>query len=302
MSPAGPTLHRHTLLVPAQWGPVFSELLESLEPITLQVDYEQPGDMWRLRMLTDPSVDTAGLEARLALLAASLGMAAPAAIHSEELEAVDPTDWLTMSARAFPPLNLGRFFVFGSHYEGPFPAAAFPLLVDAATAFGSGEHGTTAGCLTAMERLAKAQGFANILDLGTGTGLLAMAAARLWPEARILASDIDREAARVARLNTSLNRLAPRIACTRATGYAAPAIRGRAPFDLILANILTRPLCAMAGDLARHLAPGGRAVLSGFLDEDRNWIRVTHGLVGLTAVDHISVNGWSTMVLTKVAR
>lgn len=298
MTAPDPTrLCRFSLLVPAAWGPVFADLLEDLGH-ALQVDVDRPDQLWCLHMLADSTLDANDLGSRIALLAASLGLDAPA-LAVEPVDNTDAAGWLARTARAFPPLRLGRFFVFGSHHDGQAPAGSFPLRVDAATAFGSGEHGTTAGCLTAMEHLARARAFRNILDLGTGTGLLAMAATRLWPAARVMASDLDPESVRVARTNARINYLGPRIACLRARGYQAPALARRAPFDLILANILTRPLCEMARDLGRHLDVGGVAVLSGFLDSDRNRIRTTHEMVGLRAVDHYAINGWSTMVLEK---
>lgn len=282
-----------SLLVPAELAPGLAELLEPMG-LALQVQVDRPDGLWAIRILTLDPPDMADLQTRVALFAAPMGYEAPV----PGVESVPADGWLARSARAFPPLRVGRFFIHGSHFHGSPPVASQSLRVDAATAFGSGEHGTTAGCLRALERLARTRQFNNILDLGTGSGLLAMAAARVWP-ATVMATDLDGEAVRVARLNAWDNRLGPRIRFTRADGYDAPMISRQRPYDLIMANILARPLRRMARDLAAHLAPGGMAVLSGFMAEDRNAIAAIHRSLGVVRCFDITIDGWSTMVLRK---
>ena len=177
------------------------------------------------------------------------------------------TDWVAKVKRELTPVEAGRFFVYGSHDADKVPEGAEPLLIEASMAFGTGHHGTTLGCLRALDRMI-GEGFEakSVLDLGCGTAVLAMAAARVWP-ATILASDIDEVAVDVARANAEANGLAGRLHCIEAAGLDHPALSGAAPFDLIFANILKGPLIDLVNDVTSHLAPGGRLILSGILNE-----------------------------------
>ena len=258
-------------------------------------DEPQPGDPVRVEGFATARPDLAALSLRLALLAAALGFPEPE-LHLDPMPAAD---WAADALESFPPLRVGRWFIYGTHYGGPTPAGAVGLCVDAATAFGTGEHPTTAGCLLVLERLAPRR-IGRVLDMGCGTGILAFAAARLWPAARVLAVDEDPEAVRVARGNARVNALQGRVATLLGSGYG-PAVRRRGPYDLIIANILAGPLAAMAQPLARNLAPGGRAVLSGLLHYQAAAVVAAHRRQGLVLRARTRRGAWATLVVAKPA-
>jgi ribosomal protein L11 methyltransferase len=207
-----------------------------------------------------------------------------------------PHDWVAASDAAFPPFNVGRFYIRGSHESGAIPPGMIGLCIDAATAFGSGEHATTEGCLLAIDDLAKRNRFKRPLDMGCGTGILAFAIARRMGQ-RVVAADIDPESVRVARANTKINGLNGRVRTLLSDGYANPAVSAGGSYDLIVANILARPLCEMAGDLARHLAPNGTAVLSGLLNRQEAQVLAAHRARGLRLTARIRVGVWPTLIL-----
>ena len=169
----------------------------------------------------------------------------------------------------------------GTHLHGPPTPGRITLTLDAGLAFGSGEHGSTRGCLRALERVAHRRP-RRILDLGTGSGILAMAAARLLHRP-VLATDIEPWSVRVAQQNATLNRLGRLVRLRLADGWRDPAVRAGAPYDLVFANILARPLCLMARHLAAHLAPGGTAILSGLLQTQARAVTAAHRRCGLAS-------------------
>jgi ribosomal protein L11 methyltransferase len=249
-----------------------------------------PGE-WRLDAYPQSSLRTPDLSARLALAAAAAG-GELIEIHAQKLA---DRDWLAENQLTFPPLRIGRFFVYGSHHHGGAPAGAVGVIIDAAIAFGTGEHPSTRGCLMALEALARRRAIGHPLDIGTGTGILSIAAAKLLRR-RVLASDIDAGSVAVARHNVARNGVASLVRTCRASGYRGRALRCWG-YDLILANILARPLALMAADLARHLAPGGHAVLSGLLRRQEPIVLAPHLGLGLALERRIVVDGWSTLVL-----
>jgi ribosomal protein L11 methyltransferase len=239
---------------------------------------------------------TPALAARLALTAAAAG-GTLVEIGEEKLPA---RDWLAENQLAFPPLRIGRFFIYGSHHRGRVPAGAIGIMLDAATAFGTGEHPSTRGCLMALDDLSRSRRFRRPLDVGTGTGILAVAAAKLLHR-RVLASDIDGGAVGVARHNAARNGVAGLVRVRRAAGYRDRAIR-KLPYDLVLSNILARPLALLARDLARTLAPGGRAVLSGLLRRQEPIVLSPHRSRGIVLQRRLVIDGWSTLVLRARSR
>jgi ribosomal protein L11 methyltransferase len=188
--------------------------------------------------------------------------------------------------------------VRGTHSSAPAIPGRIPLTLDAGLAFGTGEHNSTRGCLVALERVAKFHHPMRILDLGTGSGILAIAAAKLMHK-RALASDIDARAARVAHTNAKLNGVAPLIRAIRADGWVDKRIKRRAPYDLVFANILARPLCAMAHQLGDSLAPGGIAILAGLLNIQVNWVLSAHRRAGLVLERRLVDGAWSILTLRK---
>lgn len=214
------------------------------------------------------------------------------------LAALPETDWVAESQKGLPALRAGRFFLYGSHYDDAFPSDAFALLVEANAAFGTGRHESTKGCLLALSTLAKRHRFNNVLDMGCGSGVLAMAAARLWP-CRVLAVDNDPVAVRVAATNAVENAVARQIRTACSDGYRDATVTAQGPYDLILANILAEPLTAMALDLQRHMAADGIAVLSGLLNSQARQVQLRHRDQGLILRRRIRLGDWTTLILQR---
>jgi ribosomal protein L11 methyltransferase len=248
---------------------------------------------WRVEGVKPIGVDEAELAAGLALAAAVTGVTP--VLHRAATEA---GGWLARTYEAFPETLIGRrFAVRGTHVDGSVAANRITLTLDAGLAFGSGEHGSTRGCLVALEEVARRRP-RRVLDLGTGSGILAMAAARLLNR-RVLASDIDPWSVRVARDNAALNGVGHLVRPVLADGWRDPVVRAGGPYDLVFANILARPLCLMAKDLAAHLAPGGTAILAGLLTGQARWVLSAHRRQGLHLVRMLPQGAWTTIMLRK---
>jgi ribosomal protein L11 methyltransferase len=223
----------------------------------------------------------------------------PAEIVIEELE---DRDWVTENLAGFPPIPIAGFCIHGSHAE-PTDKTLTPILIDAGPAFGSGEHATTEGCLIAIDRLnAKNHAVAGALDMGCGSGILAIAIAKRWPEARVLGVDIDAPSVRFAQDAAAANGVVRTITIVEGDGYRAPEVIEAGPFDLIAANILSRPLIAMAPDLAHHLVPGGVAILSGLLSDQAPEVIAAHERQGFDLADRLDLRGWATLIMHKRGR
>lgn len=266
--------------------------METLDPEPTGVgvfEVEDGSGLWEVGgYFTDPPDDTA-----LTLLALAVG--AKPFIVSE----VPETDWVAHVRRELAPVAAGRFFVYGSHDADQVPEGAEPLLIEAAMAFGTGHHGTTLGCLRALDRLATAGVIGqNVADIGCGTAVLAMAAARIWPNP-VLASDIDAVAVDVARSNAAANGLEGRVLCLEAAGFDHPDLLAASPFDLVFANILKGPLIALAPDMARHLAPEGHAILSGILNEQADKVIEVYASVGINLIHREEIVDWTTLTLGR---
>ena len=255
--------------------------------------FEITADKWRLEAYPESPVLTPALTAQLALAAAAAG-GTLVELGEQKLPA---RDWLAENQLSFPPLRVGRFFIYGSHHKGGVPAGAIGIRVDAATAYGTGEHPSTRACLIVLEQLARRHRLRRILDVGTGTGILAIAAAKLLHRT-VLASDIDAGAVLVARHNIARNGVKGLVRPRRLPGYRERAVR-KSDYDLILSNILARPLALLAPELARALAPGGRAVLSGLLRRQEPIVLVPHRRFGIALERRLVLDGWSTLVLRR---
>ena len=251
------------------------------------------GGAWLVEGFSLAPVPGGDLDTALALAWAGRGPA-PKPI----LERLPPRDWVRENQESFPPRRIGRYFIHGSHHRGRPPAGQVALLIDAATAFGTGEHASTAGCLRALDQLARRRRHRRILDMGTGTGILAIAAAKTFAR-DVLAVDIDRGAVRAARLNVRRNGIAPRVTTRASRGYLNREISRRRPYDLVLANILARPLARMAADLRRVLAPGGVAVLAGLIDWQAPYVLAAHRAQRLNLVKCSVIDGWCTLILRR---
>jgi ribosomal protein L11 methyltransferase len=284
---------RIALTVPLEAAAVAENALSDFSTATARFEAED-GRLWSVYGYAPREPDRQALAVRLALVGALAGTGDLVPV----VERVPATDWLAATHHAFPPLRIGRFFIHGSHVRGRTPPGTVPLKIDAATAFGTGEHPTTEGCLRALGDLARAHRPRAVLDMGCGTGILGMAAARLFP-GPVLAVDSDAESVRVAAINARLNGLARRLDVVLGDGYRSPAVTSAAPFDLVLANILARPLMLMAPALAGHLAAGGIAILSGLLDRQEAAVLAAHRTQGLALVRRYPIRGWPTLVLHR---
>jgi len=254
---------------------------------------DEATDSWRLEALREAGASEAELQAALALAAAVAGIAPP----TLQKAPVEAEGWLERTIESFPEQQIGRrFLVRPTHLPDPVTHGRIVLRLDAGVAFGSGEHGSTRGCLLALEAIARRRP-RRILDLGTGSGILAMAAAKLWRRP-VLAADIEPWSVRVAAENARLNGVQRLIATRLADGWRHRAVRGRR-YDLVFANILARPLCAMARDLATHLAPGGVAILSGLLGTQAAMVLAAHRRCGLLLRNRVRQGAWTTLVLQK---
>ena len=222
-----------------------------------------------------------------------------------EMEVFGETDWIARSLEGLKPVRAGRFLVHGAHDRDAVRINDLAIELEAGQAFGTGHHDTTAGCLEMIDKVMRAvpgtrgggrRGIGPVLDLGTGSGVLAIAAAKLGP-VKVLATDIDPIATRVARENVRSNHVASRINCVTATGFHSTAFSRAGPFGLIIANILARPLMRMAPDIKRHLAPGGAVILSGILASQRRQVLAAYNGQGMRHIETLWRNGWVTIHL-----
>ena len=257
--------------------------------------HDEARGLWRVEGVKDAGAGDGMLDLALALAGAASGVTAR--LHRR---ATETGGWLARVYAGFPEQRIGRFALRGTHLPPARPPGAITLVLDAGIAFGSGEHGSTRGCLLALQSLApRLRPFrwrGRILDLGTGSGVLAMAAAALLHR-RVLATDDDPWAVRAARENARRNRLPVRAA--QGDGWHAPAIREAGQFDLVFANILARPLCRMARDLARHLAPGGMAILAGLTRDQARMVLAAHRAQGLLLRKRHDEGRWTTLIVAK---
>ncbi len=266
-------------------------IAETFDPAEVAVaNFEQSEGVWAVEAYAGSAFDADMLRD---LVAVAAGDALAAEV---EFGALQEKDWIAASLEGLAPVRVGPFHVHGSHDRNRVPPNGIGIEIEAALAFGTGHHGTTQGCLAAIAEEARRARPRRILDVGTGTGVLAIAAARLT-RSPVMAGDIDAVAVRTARENARANGAAPFVTCVLAPGIDAPALRMAGPYDLILANILLPPLKRLARPLSGLLAPGGRIVLSGLLDSHANAALAAYRAQGLKLVRRRSIEGWTTLVL-----
>ena len=261
------------------------------EPIGVGVfELEDGSGLWEVGAYFSEKPD----DISLALLAA--------VFQAEEfkISELPQIDWVSKVQRSLKPVVAGRFFVYGSHDSDKVPPDCEPLLIEASMAFGTGHHGTTKGCLLALEQLIT-DGFKakNVIDVGCGTAVLAMAAARIF-SANVIASDIDSVAYSVAKMNILANGLDRNIQCFEASGFAHEQIKTKNPFDLIFANILLAPLLAIATDISKYSLCGGYVVLSGILSEQAELVVNKYTGVGFSLSNQIEIGEWVTIIFRKI--
>jgi ribosomal protein L11 methyltransferase len=258
-----------------------------LEGATYSIlEEDEDHDVWRIDAFPTTSEETDALKARL--------NAQPGLVVT--VEPLADADWLAMSLSGLPPVRAGRFFVYGAHDRGQVPPNAVALRIEAGAAFGTGHHGTTVGCLQAWNDLLKARRFGKVLDVGAGTGVLAIAAARTG--ARLArGTDIDAPSVRIARENAELN--GARAEFVHASGLGHQRVRSAAPYDLVFANILAPPLVALAQDIRGALRPGGVAILSGLLRTQERRVLAAYRSRGFRLLRRMHRDAWATLVLER---
>jgi len=289
-----PEYWRVTFTIPSSAAGTAEDAFNDVTVAVTGFETDEENGIWTFELLFGEEPDMADIGRRLMLLSALHSVPIPQA----ELKKVVQEDWLKQVARNFPPLSIGRFYVYGSHVTEPPPHGSIPIQVEAGAAFGSGEHGTTRCCLEALEWLSKKRRFSKILDMGCGSGILAIGAAKLW-KTDVLAVDIDPVAVRVTDDNIAINRETVRISTAISDGYMCDKINKGKPFDLIVSNILARPLIAFAPDLVKNLAEDGMAVLSGLLTSQETQVLAAHKMQGLSLEKRFVHKEWCTLVLKR---
>lgn len=287
-----PTFTALTTLAGKKAADGLGEAMERLDPEPTGVgvfEVEDGSGLWEVGGYFTEAPD----ETALAVLAAAFE-ARPFVVSE-----LPETDWVAHVRRELAPVEAGRFFVYGSHDAGKLPEDRIPLLIEAAMAFGTGHHGTTLGCLKALDHLLN-EGFTatKVADIGCGTAVLAMAAARVW-DGDILASDIDQVAVEVAEANLKANGMSGAVRCVEAAGFDHPDLQSAAPYDLIFANILKGPLVALSPEIAANLRVGGCAILSGILNEQADDVLTVYQQNGFNLAHRGEIGEWTTLILTK---
>ena len=254
--------------------------------------FEGPGGRWDITMHFAEPPDEDIIRA---LVAQTSG---EAAANTIVFSAVETKDWVKASLADLVPVRAGPFVVHGHHDRDRVPLNKIAIEIEAALAFGTGHHGTTRGCLTLLDMALRQRTPKRVLDLGSGTGVLAIAAAKKLRRP-ILATDIDPQAAAVARDNAKLNGVGNFVQSVHATGFHSPAFKAHGPFGLVLANILAKPLRDLAPGMMRHLAPAAFVILSGLLPPQANSVVAAYRGSGLKLIKRIQLDGWTSLLMQK---
>lgn len=249
---------------------------------------------WRLTGYTDIPPDADAIEAGIAIAAVAAGIETPPV----QIAPVVQKDWVAESEKSLPALHVGPYFVFGSHIREPPPPDSIAIKIDAGLAFGTGNHETTQGCLQALERVFAERVPANPIDIGTGSGILAIAIAKRC-DVQVSASDIDPIAIDVAHENAVINGVGGQVSCFVTDGVDGDEITTLAPYDLVVANIVANPLIALASGIVRILAADGFVILSGILNEQSSGVTEAYVAEGLAMKDKIELGNWTTLILQR---
>lgn len=277
-------------LLPSRALPFFESAVEEFAGavLTTQIEHGKNRGKWELQAIFEQKPDRAIIKERIANASAQAQIKPP----FFRIKKMPDINWLKASYQGFPPISVGPYYIYGSHITDPLPKDKICLKIDAATAFGTGEHQTTHGCLKALCDLDVSP--ERILDVGCGSGILGMAFAKATGKP-VDAVDIDPESVHVAAENAKENGLENLITVWQSDGYD----KVHRQYDLIFCNILAKPLIRLAPELKVHLAPGGRAILSGFLAHQERWVTKAHTDLGLRVIKRYPVKGWCTIVVQK---
>jgi ribosomal protein L11 methyltransferase len=293
--PLTPATHRATFAIPSEQTArhIADFLTESLVDGEAAVAaFEGPNGSWDISVHFAQAPDQRAIRELVAL---SAGEEVARAIRFDTVAA---NDWVKAALSELVPVHAGRFIVHGQHDRANVPANKLGIEIEAALAFGTGHHGTTRGCLLLLDHVLKASRPHRVLDLGTGTGVLAIAAAKALHR-KVLASDIDLPSVKIAAENARLNGVGDLVATVRATGFSAPQFSRYAPFDLVLANILANPLRQLATPMSTHLTRRGHLILSGLLLFQASAVVASYRARGLVLRRHIRLAGWSSLLMCK---
>ncbi|MFO1242352.1 MAG: 50S ribosomal protein L11 methyltransferase [Rickettsiales bacterium] len=287
-------LHEMRFIVHANIMPWIEQAFSDDALSTASYELDEDKAEWRLSFFYETLPAKSEVVSRLALIETL----ANAKIEAPEILPVEEKNWVEETQKYFPPLDIGNFLIVGSHYKDLRKVGKTRLLIDAGAAFGTGEHGTTWGCMEAIDFVMKRGHIHNVLDMGCGTAILGLGVAKRY-RVKTLAVDIDPIAIRVANFNITRNGARGHIRAVVGDGYLSPWVDRQGPYDLIIANILAKPLVKMAPQLNKHLKQGGYAILSGLLDWQANMVLHAHRQQGLSLARHTVRNGWSTLVIKK---
>lgn len=267
-----------------------------LTSFTLATSYEKDKNtpVWNIEVLLSEEIKT-NIEHWLQLITNTFHIP----ILNPKMAALENRDWLKENQESFQPLEVGKFYIYGSHITNPTPGQLLSLKIDAATAFGSGNHGSTKGCLLALSKLDQVKYQpSSILDMGCGSGILAMASAKLWSRANVVASDIDPECVKVTKENCALNQT-EHVNVLEGNGFQNTSVQRLGPYDLILANILATVLCDIAPSIADSLPQQGITILSGILNTQKDMVISAYQSNNLSVIDIFHVDEWVTLVMKK---
>jgi ribosomal protein L11 methyltransferase len=295
MTPASPNTHRATFAIGDEPTArrVADLLSESFGEGQAAVGaYERPDGRWSISVHFADSPDEASIRELVSLTAGD------DIAHHITFDTVEAKDWVKASLEDLVPVPAGRFIVHGRHDRARVPPNRLGIEIEAALAFGTGHHGTTRGCLLLLDQVLRSRSPRRVLDLGSGTGVLAIAAAKALRR-RVLASDIDPVSVQVARDNARLNGVGNLVEAICATGFSAPRFASRGPFGLVLANILANPLRQMATPMAAHLAPSALVILSGLLPHQARGVIASYCARGLILRRHLLIDGWSSLLMQR---
>ena len=295
-----PVTHSLTLQVKHKYLQYFIQFCETLSESIVYFEAEdtksidsKPEDLWQIDVYLDEKINLEGINQEITAIAARLNITPP----TIKLTPIDDCDWVSEVQKTFVPIYAGRFFIHHAGYEGEIPEQQIAIEINAGSAFGTGEHETTSNCLEALSSLAGKE-YASCLDMGCGSGILAIAMAKLLTK-KVTAVDLDEQAVLVTQENTKLNRV-EFIATSWSDGYNSVFVAERAPYQIITANILAAPLIAMAVAAHKHLAKDGFLILAGFLKDQRSSVLAAHQEQGLTLVNEFYTENWPALVMQKI--
>jgi ribosomal protein L11 methyltransferase len=254
-------------------------------------------ELWRVEAFVMGPPDEIALASAVALASEIASIPEP----DFRVLPVPVIDWVAENQKSFQPISAGRFFIHPTNYDGIVPSSSTSVAIDAGPAFGTGAHGSTLGCLFALDKLARTPPLGRILDLGCGSGILALAIAKRWRR-KVLAADIDPDAVATSQINARLNRLSHLVRSRESNGVRRGPVARNAPYGLIVANILARPLIEMATDIRYQIRPGGIVILSGFTEDQENAVRAAYRRRDYHLARKEVVDGWSTFVLVRLGK